>query len=105
MSKKTSEGKAGYKDCLTSELLLKHFPSQFDLVRHAIQLAGRKVEEEKDMMYPSDDARNLATESLEDIAENGRDSFIECSEEEECCMEEEEEEEEVKPKSKRKAKA
>ena len=92
------ESQLHYKDCLTSELLLKRFKSQFDLVRHAIQIAVQKVDAEKDMLYPNEDARHISTEALEDIAE-GIDALVEKEE-----MEEEVEEVQ-KPKAKKRSKA
>lgn len=54
-----------YHDCLTNEMLLKHFPSQFDLVKAAIQRAEYYVRSGKEM--PNDE--NLAAYVLEELAE------------------------------------
>lgn len=65
-----------YKDCVTNELLTKRFPSQFELVRYAIQIAQAAVHSGN---HPRDlsGCQNLAYQILSEIAEN-RDSQDSC---------------------------
>jgi hypothetical protein len=59
-----------YRDCLTNEILHKSFRSQFDLVLHAIRVAGGVVHSGQ---YESElHMRNIAADVLSDIAEGAR---------------------------------
>jgi hypothetical protein len=55
-----------YKDCLTNEMLLRRFTSQFDLVRYAINRATYAINSGKES---ASWGHNLAAETLDDIAE------------------------------------
>jgi len=98
-----------YRDCLTSEMITKHFKSQFDLVRYAIEEATASIRAGLDAHNPSED--NIVTEVLDHIAESRMGTYNttnECSRacDEECEVELEEIEEEVeeKPKSRKRVK-
>jgi len=54
-----------YQDCLTNELLLKRFKSQFDLVRFAINYAKNKILTDTDLVGNE----NIASEVLQEIAD------------------------------------
>ncbi len=58
-----------YKDCFTNEILTRRFPSQFELVRYAIQIAQQAIHSGN---LPNDQSgcQNLAYQVLSEIAEN-----------------------------------
>lgn len=71
-----------YKDCLTNELLMKRFPSQFDLVRYALGIATSRIQKGQDnpTHAQSSGIQNVAFNVLEDIAE-GEEGFDDQQEE------------------------
>ncbi|HXF28381.1 MAG TPA: hypothetical protein VN457_00905, partial [Chlamydiales bacterium] len=80
-----------YKDCLTNEMLLKRFKSQFDLVRFAIKVAEDRIHSGREVHYHGQEAgKSLATEILEEIADGTLNTTHACG----SCDEETEEEEE-----------
>lgn len=104
--KRQANNYAHYRDCLTNEMLTKHFKSQFDLVRYAIEEAAARIRGGHDGHNPMEE--NVVTDVLEDIAE-GRIGMRHSDEEgdESCddeCEVELEEIEEEKPKSKKRVK-
>ena len=58
-----------YKDFLTNELLSKRFANQFDLVRHAIQLAEQTIKR-GGSLPTAGESENLAFQILAAIAED-----------------------------------